>query len=267
MPPHYGHVFVLLGLLCCLSSLVEAFAPSNNAAVVHRLNRCASVLRAAEAAATATTTTTTTTLDGRKITGDLAPLNNFLLVKTAELIEKTEGGILLTGKAKIKKTEGKVVAVGPGRTHPDSGMVVEMPVKVGEGVVYGKYDGTEVKLNGVSHTLIRDDDILVKFTSDALTVDTVEVTRDNVLVKVDRKEAESESGLLIAKSAKSNNDKPSMGLVVKIGPGKMAANGNLIPLEVQVGDMVKFRDFLGNEVEIDKEEYSVIKMTDILAKF
>jgi chaperonin GroES len=265
-PEQYG-VFVLLGLLCCPSRLVEAFVPSNNAAVVRRLNR-ASVLRAEAAAATdvTTTATTTTTLDGRKITGDLAPLNNFLLVKTAELIEKTEGGILLTGKAKIKKTEGKVVAVGPGRTHPDSGFVVEMPVKVGEGVVYGKYDGTEVKLNGVSHTLIRDDDILVKFTSDALTVDTVEVTRDNVLVKVDRKEAESESGLLIAKSAKTN-DKPSMGLVVKIGPGKMAANGNLIPLEVQVGDMVKFRDFLGNEVEIDKEEYSVIKMTDILAKF
>jgi chaperonin GroES len=256
-------VLLSLLLLCVHLShrVVEAFVPHNNAAAMYYY-RSQHVLRA-EAA---TTETATTTLDGRKITGDLAPLNNFLLVKTAELIDKTEGGILLTGKAKIKKTEGKVIAVGPGRTHPDSGIVITMPVKVGDGVVYGKYDGTEVKLNGIPHTLIRDDDILVKFTSDELTVDTVEVTRDNVLVKVDRKEAETESGLLIAKSAKSN-DKPSMGLVVKIGPGKMAANGTLIPMEIQVGDMVKYRDFLGNEVEIGKEEYSVIKMADILAKF
>jgi chaperonin GroES len=179
---------------------------------------------------------------------------------------QTEGGILLTGKAKIQKTEGLVVAVGPGRTHPDSGKVIAMPVQPGEGVVYGKYDGTEVKLNGIPHTLIRDDDILVKFHSGKLTMDTVDVTRDNVLVKVERQEAETIGGILIARSAKKN-DKPSMGRVVKIGPGKMAADGSLIPMEIQVGDMVKYRDFLGNDVEIDKEEYSVIKMADILAKF
>lgn len=206
------------------------------------------------------------TLDGRKIQGELAPLNNFILVKTAKAIDQTEGGILLTGKAKIVKTEGTVVAVGPGRTHPDSGKIIEMPVRVGDGVVYGKYDGTEVKLNDDAHTLIRDNDVLVKFSSDELTIDTVEVIRDNVLVKVERKEAETEGGILIAKSA-NKNDKPSMGMVVKAGPGKMAANGELIPMEIQVGDMVKFRDFLGSEVEIGKEEYSVIQMADILAKF
>lgn len=207
-----------------------------------------------------------TTLDGRKINGEISPLNNFILVKNAEAVEETTGGILLTGKAKLVKTEGTVVSAGPGRTHPDSGIVFEMPVSTGDGVVYGKYDGTEIDLNGAKHTLIRDDDILVQFTGGKLTLESVQVVRDNVLVYVDRKEVETEGGILIAKSSKSEQ-KPSTGEVVKVGPGKMAANGELMAMEVAIGEMLKFRDFAGNEVEIDGKEYSVVKMSDILAKF
>jgi chaperonin GroES len=206
------------------------------------------------------------TLDGRKIKGDVVPLNNFVLVKTAETVDQTEGGILLTGKAKIVKTEGRVVSVGPGRTHQDSGVVFPMPVQAGEGVVYGKYDGTEIQLDGEKHTLIRDDDILVKFTGDKLTLESVDVVRDNVLVYVEKKDVETEGGILIAKTSKSES-KPSTGEVVRVGPGRIAANGELMKMEVQPGDMVKFRDFAGNEVEIEGKEYSVVKMADILAKF
>ena len=205
-------------------------------------------------------------LDGRKVEGELKPLNNFLLVKKAQAQDKTEGGILLTGKAKIQKTEGTVRAVGPGRTHADSGIVFDMPIVEGEGVVYGKYDGTELDIDGEKHTLIRDDDILVKFTGDALTLDSVDVIRDNVLVRVDKNEQETEGGILLAKSSKAES-KPSTGEVVKVGPGKMASNGELIAMDVAVGDMIKFRDFAGNEVEIEEDEYSVVKMADILAKY
>jgi chaperonin GroES len=205
------------------------------------------------------------TLDGRKISGDIKPLNNFLLVKVAEAVDKTEGGILLTGKARIQKTEGLVISVGPGKTHQDSGIVFDMPVSVGEGIVYGKYDGTEIDISGSKHTLIRDEDILVKFTGE-LSLETVEVVRDNVLVKVDRSEEETDGGILIAKSSKTEN-KPSTGEVVKVGPGKMASDGSLMPMDVAVGDMVKFRDFAGNDVEIDDIEYSVVKMGDVLAKY
>jgi chaperonin GroES len=207
-----------------------------------------------------------TTLDGRKIRGEVIPLNNFLLVQIAGLKEQTEGGILLTGKAKIKKTEGKVISVGPGKTHQDSGVVFDMPVSPGEGVVYGKYDGTEIELNGQKHMLIRDDDILVKFQGDELTLEAADVTRDNVLVYVERKEMATEGGILIAKSSKSEN-RPSTGEVVKVGPGRIAADGTLMVMEVEVGDMVKFRDFAGNEVNIGEKEYSVVRMQDILAKF
>lgn len=207
-----------------------------------------------------------TSLDGRKITGDIAPLNNFLLVKIADLKDQTDGGILLTGKAKVKKTEGKVMSVGPGKTHQDSGVVFDMAVSAGEGVVYGKYDGTEVDLDGEKHILIRDDDILVKFSGDELTLEGADVTSDSVLVSVERKEESTEGGILIAKSSKTEN-RPSTGEVVKVGPGRMAANGNPMAMEVEAGDMVKFRDFAGNEVIIEEKEYSVVRMADILAKF
>ena len=56
-------------------------------------------------------------------------------------------------------------------------------------------------------------------------------------------------------------------VVVKVGPGKMGADGKLLPMDISVGDQVKFRDFAGNEVDIGTEEFSVVKIMDILAKF
>jgi chaperonin GroES len=207
-------------------------------------------------------------LEGRTIQGEVKPLNNFVLVKVAAAQEKTDGGILLTGKAKIVKTQGRVVAAGPGRTHPDSGITISVPVEAGEGVVYGKYDGTEIEYNGAKHTLIRDDDVLVKFGGggDELTLENAEVTRDNVLVRVDTSEKATEGGILIAKTS-SADKRPSTGEVIKVGPGRTASNGELMPMEVSPGDMIKFRDFAGNEVEIEGQEYCVVKMADILAKF
>jgi chaperonin GroES len=205
-------------------------------------------------------------LEGRTIQGEVKPLNNFVLVKLAAAQEKTDGGILLTGKAKVVKTQGQVVAVGPGRTYPDSGIVVSVPVSSGEGVVYGKYDGTEIEYNDAKHTLIRDDDVLIKFAGGDLTLENAEVIRDNVLVRVDTSEKTTEGGILIAKTS-SADKRPSTGEVIKVGPGRTASNGEIMPMEVAPGDMIKFRDFASNDVEIEGQEYCVVKMADILAKF
>jgi len=211
------------------------------------------------------------TLEGRLIKGELKPTNNFILVKVAEDVQETEGGIILSGKSKIKKTEGLVISCGPGKTHQDSGLFFPMPVGAGDEVVYGKYDGTEIEYLGEKHCLIRDDDILITYPSgsDKKDEDTVNVCSDSVLVKVAQTEEELETagGLLIASTSSSAKKRPSTGTVVKVGPGKMAANGELMEMDLKVGDMVKFRDFAGNEVEIGSTEYSVVRMVDILAKF
>jgi chaperonin GroES len=205
-------------------------------------------------------------VDGRTIEGEVKPTNNFVLVKKAQAQEQSEGGIFLAGKAKIIKTEGTVVSVGPGRTHPETGAILDMPVEAGDGVVFGKYDGTEIDIDGGKHTLIRDDDVLVKFKGDELTIENAEVVRDCVLVFVETKEVATEGGILIAKSS-SKASRPSTGKVVKVGPGRLAANGEMMAVEVAPGDKVKFRDFAGNEVTIGDDDYSVVRMTDILAKY
>lgn len=142
-----------------------------------------------------------------------------------------------------------------------------MPVSPGEHVVYGKYDGTEIDYDGEKHALIRDEDILVKWSGEKLTNDNAEVVSDNVLVRVtDSKDGETASGLVIAATVEKGK-KPSTGEVVKVGPGRMASNGEIMKVDISEGDMVKFRDFAGNEVMIEGEEYSVVRMPDILAKF
>ena len=73
-------------------------------------------------------------------------------------------------------------------------------------------------------------------------------------------------GLLLA-AKKDDSQRPSTGVVVKVGPGKMAENGELMPMNVAVGDNVKFMDFAGNEIKIGDKEYSVVKMPEVLAKF
>ena len=169
-------------------------------------------------------------------------------------------------KAKIVKTEGLVVDVGPGKQHADSGILFPMPVEKGDNVIYGKYDGTEVSIDGETHSLIRDDDILVKFNGDALTEESVEVVNDGILVFVETKQMETSGGLLLGSSSSSEN-RPSTGVVTKVGPGRMIASGEMSPMNVEIGDRVKFMDFAGNEVKIGDKEYSVVKMGEVLAKF
>jgi chaperonin GroES len=89
----------------------------------------------------------------------IRPLHDRIIVKRIEEEEKTKGGIIIPDTAKEKPIEGKVIAVGKGRTTED-GKVVAMDVKVGDRVLFSKYAGTEVKIDGVEHLIMREEDIL-----------------------------------------------------------------------------------------------------------
>jgi chaperonin GroES len=88
----------------------------------------------------------------------LNPLADRVIVKPAEAEEKTKGGIILPDTAKEKPVEGTVVAAGPGK-FADNGEVVKMTVKVGDKVLYGKYSGTEVTIDGEEYLIMRESDI------------------------------------------------------------------------------------------------------------
>jgi chaperonin GroES len=89
----------------------------------------------------------------------IRPLQDRIVVKRLEGDSKTKGGIIIPDTAKEKPIEGKVVAVGNGKVLKD-GKVRPLEVKVGDTVLFGKYTGTEIKLDGVEHVLIREDDVL-----------------------------------------------------------------------------------------------------------
>ncbi len=89
----------------------------------------------------------------------LKPLADRVVVKPVEAEERTKGGIVLPDTAKDKPQEGEVIAVGPGRVL-DDGTRLAPEVKVGDKVIYSKYSGTEVKIEGEEHLVIRESDIL-----------------------------------------------------------------------------------------------------------
>ena len=87
------------------------------------------------------------------------PLHDRVVVKRVEEDTKTKGGIIIPDTAKEKPIEGEVIAVGKGRIA-DDGKVIKLDVKVGDRVLFSKYGGTEVKIEGEDYLIMREDDIL-----------------------------------------------------------------------------------------------------------
>ncbi|MBF0117739.1 MAG: co-chaperone GroES [Desulfobacterales bacterium] len=89
----------------------------------------------------------------------LKPLQDRILVKRVEEETKTKGGIIIPDTAKEKPAEGKVVSVGSGKAA-DDGKKIPMEVKAGDKILFGKYAGTEVKIEGEEYLIMREDDVL-----------------------------------------------------------------------------------------------------------
>jgi chaperonin GroES len=87
------------------------------------------------------------------------PLQDRILVRRVAEEEKTKGGIIIPDSAKEKPSEGEVIAVGPGKAN-DKGVVRALQVKVGDRVLFGKYSGNEIKVEGVEHIILREDEVL-----------------------------------------------------------------------------------------------------------
>jgi len=89
----------------------------------------------------------------------IRPLHDHVIVKRIEQEQKSAGGIIIPDTAKEKPQEAKVVAVGPGR-RDDNGKLIAPEVKKGDRVLFGKYSGSEIKLDGEEHLILREEDIM-----------------------------------------------------------------------------------------------------------
>lgn len=89
----------------------------------------------------------------------IKPLADRVVVEALEAAEKTAGGLYIPDNAKEKPQKGKIIAAGPGKAS-DTGSLIKMEVKVGDVVLYGKYSGTEVQVDGKDYLIMRESDIL-----------------------------------------------------------------------------------------------------------
>ena len=89
----------------------------------------------------------------------LKPLHNRILVERVEAEEKTASGIVIPDTAKEKPQEGKVIAVGPG-TRDKQGKIIPMDVKKGDRILFAKFGGSEVRLEGKDYLIMKDDDVM-----------------------------------------------------------------------------------------------------------
>ena len=95
----------------------------------------------------------------------LKPLDDRIVVRPGEAEEKTASGLVIPDTAKEKPQQGEVLAVGPGRRSEQSGEIIPMDVKKGDTVVYSKYGGTEIKIDGEDLLILNARDVLAKIVS------------------------------------------------------------------------------------------------------
>jgi chaperonin GroES len=183
-----------------------------------------------------------------------------------EAAASTSGGIFIPDSAKERATEGTVVAAGPGRINLETGAKLEMALKIGDGVIYGKYDGTELKYNEVAHQMIKDDDVLLRYTGGDPLLANTEPVKDMVLVRLPPREVSNTAGIIMTTGMEEER-KNEWGTVAKVGPGRQAANGILIPILLQPGDCVRFRDAAGSDVKLEGVNYKVVRATEISCKW
>ncbi|GAB2224991.1 hypothetical protein Droror1_Dr00005772 [Drosera rotundifolia] len=189
----------------------------------------------------------------------IKPLGDRVLIKLKQAEEKTVGGILLPSTAQSKPQSGEVVAVGEKKSAGKE--ATERSVKPGNQIVYSKYTGTEIEFDGTNHLILKEDDIVAILETDD--VKDLKPLNDRVLVKVAKAEDKTAGGVLLTESAK---EKPAIGTVVAVGPGRLDDEGKRKPLPVSPGNSIMYSKYAGSDFKgEDGSNYIVLKASDLLA--
>lgn len=180
----------------------------------------------------------------------VAPVGDRIFVKVDEPEEKSIGGILLPSSAVKKATQGSVVSPGSAQA-----------VKEGQTVVYSKYAGTELDLQGTDHVILKEDDVIGLLSSSNIA--DLKPLGDRILISVEKAKDRSEGGVILSGEAK---DRPTLGKVLAVGSGKADDKGNVVKPTVNVDDIVLYSKYAGTEFQGDNnEEFIVVKESDVLA--
>ncbi|KAL9444887.1 hypothetical protein AB3S75_017971 [Citrus x aurantiifolia] len=189
----------------------------------------------------------------------IKPLGDRVLVKIKTVEEKTDGGILLPSTAQTKPQAGEVVAVGEGKTVGKAKL--DISVKPGTQVIYSKYAGTELEFNGANHLILREDDVVGILETDE--IKDLKPLNDRALIKVAEAEETTAGGLLLTEASK---EKPSIGMVIAVGPGPLDEEGNRKPLSIAPGNTVMYSKYAGNDFKgSDGTNYIALRASEVMA--
>lgn len=189
----------------------------------------------------------------------IKPLGDRVLVKIKTVEEKTDGGIFLPSTAQTKPQAGEVVAVGEGKTVGKTKL--DISVKPGTQVIYSKYAGTELEFNGANHLILREDDVVGILETDE--IKDLKPLNDRVFIKVAEAEETTAGGLLLMEASK---EKPSIGMVIAVGPGPLDEEGNRKPLSIAPGNTVMYSKYAGNDFKgSDGTNYIALRASEVMA--
>jgi chaperonin GroES len=185
-----------------------------------------------------------------------------IVVKVAELEEKTAKGIFLPDSAQKKPTSGDVVSVGKG------GKKFDLTLKEGDTVLYSKFGlgVIDVEVAGVEYAILNERDcmgIMPRSNASVEDIGEIKPLGDRVLIKVDTAAEESAGGVLLTDSAK---EKPMSGQVMAVGPGRLDENtGKVHSMKLKPGDRVTFFKWAGDAVETPAGlSYNILNESDVL---
>lgn len=196
--------------------------------------------------------------------GALQALGNQVLVKLRKVDDKTVGGLFVPTAETEKTGEGVVVAAGPGRIHTDTGKLMASPVTVGDVVLMSDYVGEKVDYCGEKHIFMNTDELLGVFAGGDVSVDAFRPIGDRLLVATAEAATETTTGIALAGL---EEDDSNFGEVVKVGPGRMTSNAEVVVPNVAVGESVMYAAYSGSDAELDGKRYKVVYETDCLAKW
>jgi len=185
----------------------------------------------------------------------IRPLNTRLVIRPDDPEERTRGGIIIPDNAKERPARGKLVAKGPGMLMRTGDRYPMPSIEEGDTVIYSKFSGTVLKIDGVVHVILRDDDIMAGGQGDKILP-----FADRVLVRLDKAAEMTKSGLHIPESAQ---EKPLAGEVVAVGDGRIV-DGKFHPLDIEPGERVQFAKYAGTEVTIRGEKFTLFREDDLL---
>jgi chaperonin GroES len=187
----------------------------------------------------------------------LRPLNTRLIVRPDDPESRSKGGIIIPDQAKVKPVAGTLIAKGPGMLMR-SGARWPMPdVEEGGRVVYSQYAGVELEIEGKLHLVLRDDDLILGGPD----AGNLRPMGDRLVVRKDKAAEASRGGIIIPENAK---EKVLSGEIVAVGRGKVLEEGIIRPLDVKVGERVRFAKYQGTDVLVGGETYTVFREDDLL---